>query len=152
MMYLLSVKINYPEKVIMLRGNHESRNQTKSCSFKRECLAAYDREVYQLIMKVFDCLPLACLVNKVYLAVHGGISPGLKDVNQINEIDRFKEIPLKGLFCDLVWSDPFPGITSINENIQFLPNHERNCSILYGKALVKKFLSHNKLLAIIRSN
>jgi len=79
-MYLLSIKINHPDKLIMLRGNHESRNQTKSCNFKKECLAAYDREVYKLIMKVFDCFPLACIVNKVYLAVHGGISPDLKDV------------------------------------------------------------------------
>jgi serine/threonine-protein phosphatase 2B catalytic subunit len=51
-------------------------------------------------------------VNKKYFVVHGGISPNLNELNEINHINRFQEIPLQGVFCDLLWSDP------INEEIE----------------------------------
>ena len=40
----------------------------------------YDQEVYDLVMESFDALPLSCLVNGKFLALHGGISPSLKTV------------------------------------------------------------------------
>lgn len=43
-------------------------------------LSKYSQEVYDLIMDMFDCLPLACLVNRKFLLLHGGISPDLKTV------------------------------------------------------------------------
>lgn len=57
-------------------------------------------------MEMFDCLSLAAIVNKKFFVVHGGVSPELKDVKSIDKIDRFKEIPKSGLYCDLLWSDP----------------------------------------------
>jgi serine/threonine-protein phosphatase 2B catalytic subunit len=35
-------------------------------------------------MDSFDLIPLACIVNGKFLALHGGISPELKSVNNIN--------------------------------------------------------------------
>lgn len=46
-------------------------------------LNKYNQQAYDMTMDMFDCLPLACLVNKKFLLVHGGISPDLKSV--INE-------------------------------------------------------------------
>jgi serine/threonine-protein phosphatase 6 catalytic subunit len=40
------------------------------------------------------------------LCVHGGLSPEIKTLDQIRTIDRGREIPHEGAFCDLVWSDP----------------------------------------------
>lgn len=40
----------------------------------------YDQEVYDEIMNMFDCLPLACFINGKFLCVHGGISPDLESV------------------------------------------------------------------------
>lgn len=38
--------------------------------------------------------------------MHGGLSPDIKTLDQIRTIERNQEIPHKGAFCDLVWSDP----------------------------------------------
>ncbi len=57
-------------------------------------------------MTTFDKLPIACIVNGRYLCIHGGISPHLAKVSDINKINRQIEVPQNGGLCDLVWSDP----------------------------------------------
>lgn len=81
----------------MLRGNHECRQMTAFFNFRTECLCKYDQEVYDMFCEVFDCLPLACILNGKFLAVHGGISPDLKRIRDINKLDRFLEPPKNGL-------------------------------------------------------
>lgn len=46
------------------------------------------------------------LIDEQVLCVHGGLSPDIKTLDQIRTIERNQEIPHKGAFCDLVWSDP----------------------------------------------
>ena len=41
-----------------------------------------------MFMDIFDSMPIACTVSKKYLAMYGGISPGLKNIEEINEINR----------------------------------------------------------------
>jgi serine/threonine-protein phosphatase 2B catalytic subunit len=74
---LFSLKLCEPKSVVLLRGNHESRNMTESFTFREEVLARFDIEVYDLFMEAFDALPIAALIAKKYLAMHGGISPEL---------------------------------------------------------------------------
>lgn len=86
---LFAIKLNEPKSVVLLRGNHESRNMTESFTFREEVLDRYDVEVYDLFMDVFDALPISALVAKKYLAMHGGISPELSKLEQINTLNRF---------------------------------------------------------------
>lgn len=62
------------------------------------------------------------LINK-YLAVHGGISPDLKKLDNFEKIDRFQEPPTSGLFCDLLWADPLDDASAIEED--YIDNVER---------------------------
>jgi serine/threonine-protein phosphatase 2B catalytic subunit len=48
---------------------------TENFTFREEAINRYDIETYNLIMEVFDSMPLACVVDGKYFGMHGGISP-----------------------------------------------------------------------------
>ena len=69
--------MTYPKNVVILRGNHESRNMSENFTFRDECVTRFDLETYNLFMELFDALPISCIVDGKYFAMHGGISPEL---------------------------------------------------------------------------
>ncbi len=42
--------------------------------------------------------------------MHGGLSPELTSLDQINKIARPTDVPDRGLLCDLLWADPDKGV------------------------------------------
>ena len=66
--------------------------------------------VWKECIEVFDNLPLAGVIEqgtqKIF-CVHGGISPSLKFISDLENIQRTGEIPHDGIISDILWSDPF---------------------------------------------
>ena len=56
---------------------------TQHFNFRNEVLSKYDLETYELFMESFDSLPIACIVNDKFIAMHGGISPKLKSIEDL---------------------------------------------------------------------
>ena len=146
---LFALKINFPYGVLMIRGNHETRDMTSHYSFRSEVLNKYGIDVYDLLMETFDAMPLACIINNEYFAVHGGISPSIKVLEDIVYTDRFREPGDKGVLCDLLWSDPTPDNISGSE---FSKNASRGCGCYFGKSAAKTFLNKNHFKGIIRAH
>lgn len=146
-----SLKLNYPKTVFLLRGNHEWRQMTAFFNFRIEVLTKYDEETYNLFMDTFDALPIGCIVNNKFLAIHGGISPDLKTLEDLNNIKRVKEPPRTGLFWDILWSDPVEDDNGYCESI-YKNNEVRGCSFFFGSEAASKFLKKNKLLSVIRAH
>merc|ERR1711904_408889 len=115
----------------------------------------YNAGVYDAIMDCFDNLPLAATINGKFLAVHGGISPDMKKLKDLNGIDRFHEPPREGIQCDLIWADPMEdkeGQPSKKGADHWIPNEVRGCSYFFTFDCAVNFLQKNSLLSVIRAH
>ena len=101
-------------------------------------------------MQTFDTMPLIAVVNQTYLCMHGGVSPNLKSLEEVNNINRFMEIPMEGLICDLLWSDPIDD--DIADKYEFIDNPERSCSYKFGLNPTKKILDDYDFTLVIRAH
>lgn len=119
-------------------------------------------------MESFCCLPLAAIMNKQFLCIHGGLSPELNTLDDLRtvstmplcyvlayvvyQINRFREPPTSGLMCDLLWADPLEDFGSETNNEGFIHNHVRGCSYFFSYTAACAFLERNNLLSIIRAH
>jgi len=142
---LMVLKVKWPEKITLLRGNHESRQITQVYGFYDECLNKYgNSSPWKDCCQVFDLLAIAALIDEEILCIHGGLSPDIKTLDQISLIDRNQEIPQKGAFCDLVWSDP--------EDIENWAVSPRGAGWLFGERVTQCFLDLNSISLICRAH
>ena len=104
---VLAMKARWPDRVTLLRGNHESRQITQVYGFYDECLRKYGgADAWRYITDAFDHLPLAATVENEIFCPHGGLSPSLDTLDHVRELQRAREVPHEGPMCDLLWSDP----------------------------------------------
>jgi len=142
---LMALKARYPDRVTLLRGNHESRQITQVYGFYDECQQKYSNaNVWKYCTQVFDLLTIAAIIDNKVLCVHGGLSPDVRTLDQIRIISRQQEIPHEGPFCDLMWSDP--------EEIETWQISPRGAGWLFGNKVTAEFASINNLQLICRSH
>jgi len=151
-LYLWCLKIHYPKTLWLLRGNHECRHLTDYFTFKLECKHKYSEAIYEACMESFCCLPLAAVMNKQFLCIHGGLSPELHTLDDLRSIDRFREPPTQGLMCDILWADPLEDFGQEKTSDYFLHNHVRGCSYFFSYPAACAFLEKNNLLSVIRAH
>ncbi|KAI1191090.1 serine/threonine-protein phosphatase 2B catalytic subunit [Nemania serpens] len=151
-LYLWSLKIHYPQTLWLLRGNHECRHLTDYFTFKLECKHKYSEAIYDACMDSFCSLPLAAVMNKQFLCIHGGLSPELHTLDDLRKIDRFREPPTQGLMCDILWADPLEDFGQEKSDEFFMHNHVRGCSYFFSYHAACNFLEKNNLLSIIRAH
>lgn len=70
---LLTMEAAFKVGVLFLAGNHETDNMNSIYGFRGEVKAKYSDHMYQLFTEVFNLLPLAHLINKKVLVMHGGL-------------------------------------------------------------------------------
>ena len=142
---LLCYKIKYPDKVTLLRGNHESSVTNRIYGFYDECKRRYNVRIWKSFTELFNYLPVAAIIDDKILCMHGGLSPELKNIQSISDISRPTDIPDTGLLCDLLWSDPDKDVVEYDEN-------DRGVSVIFGEKIVQDFNKKNDLDLIIRAH
>ena len=175
--YLFAQKIMLPDKVFLLRGNHELRSVNGwEAHFGNRCFlgqlkARYGsnigKDLWQKANAVFDCLPFAATIDDVIFCVHGGIprplsatESALESINkipcpfavQVLAIDeRSKQI--KQLSSDLLWSDPAQHEQEEHlDNTGFGEGERGPGAICYGDKAIQNFLDTTGMSHIVRAH
>eukprot|EP00758_Cryptobia_borreli_P016681 Tbor_TRINITY_DN6127_c0_g2::TRINITY_DN6127_c0_g2_i8::g.21930::m.21930/K15427/SIT4, PPH1; serine/threonine-protein phosphatase PP1-1 len=144
--FLLLMKVKYPSRVTLIRGNHETRQVTTIYGFYDECNKKYGTaEIWRLCVDVFDCFCVCAIIDGKALCVHGGLSPEIRTIDQIRLLNRRQEIPTEGPYCDLVWSDPESFVDGWKIS-------SRGAGYLFGPKVAREFTHVNGLNLVARAH
>ncbi|KAJ3677677.1 hypothetical protein LUZ60_003401 [Juncus effusus] len=179
---LLAWKIFLPNRVFLLRGNHESKYCTSMYGFEQEVMAKYGDQgqmVYRKFLRAFEDLPLASIIAGQVYTAHGGVfrstetnpskqPKGKKKKKSRKVISGETSGVLKmGSFDELakarrtVLDPPWEGMNLIpgdvlwsdpSKNAGLAPNKDRGIGLLWGPDITDEFLKKNHLKLIIRSH
>lgn len=142
---LLCYKLKFPNRFFLLRGNHETASINRIYGFYDECKRRYTIKLWKHFSDCFNCLPLAAVIDGKIFCCHGGLSPDLERLDQINQVARPTDVPDAGIICDILWSDPDKDVEAWGEN-------ERGVSYVFGKRVVKEFNSKHGLDLVCRAH
>ncbi|CAA0828569.1 Serine/threonine-protein phosphatase BSL1 [Striga hermonthica] len=150
---LLALKIEYPENVHLIRGNHEAADINALFGFRIECIERMGENdgiwAWTRFNQLFNYLPLAALIEKKIICMHGGIGRSINSVEQIEKLERPITMDAGSIvLMDLLWSDP-----TENDSVEGLrPNARGPGLVTFGPDRVTDFCKRNKLQLIIRAH
>ncbi|OIS99561.1 PREDICTED: serine/threonine-protein phosphatase BSL3-like [Nicotiana attenuata] len=153
MTLLLALKVEYPHNVHLIRGNHEAADINALFGFRIECIERMGERdgiwAWHRINRLFNWLPLAALIEKKIICMHGGIGRSINHVEQIENIQR--PITMEAgsiILMDLLWSDP-----TENDSVEGLrPNARGPGLVTFGPDRVMEFCNNNDLQLIVRAH
>ena len=142
---LLCLKIRYPNRIYLIRGNHECNWMSQKYGFYDECLSKYgSSKVWKYFTDLFKYLPFVSLIENKIFCVHGGLSPSIETLDEIKKLDRIQETPEEGPLNDLLWTEPTDS---------FGWGYAPNSAILnFGHDISEDFCNINKLNVICRAH
>lgn len=150
---LFALKIKYPNNVFLIRGNHECSSINKQYGFYDECLERYTDnqkgaiELWNVVNEALHYIPLALVLNNSVFCVHGGISPYLQNLDDINKCVRGDTIPDDGLLCDLTWSDP-----KKHSNPNNWIKNDRGVSYFFNENALDDFMNATGIQMVCRAH
>ncbi|KAG0467795.1 hypothetical protein HPP92_017123 [Vanilla planifolia] len=128
------------------RGQHSLETITLLLALKgeRDGIWAWHR-----INRLFNWLPLAALIEKKIICMHGGIGRSINHIEQIENLQR--PITMEAgsvVLMDLLWSDP-----TENDSVEGLrPNTRGPGLVTFGPDRVMEFCNNNDLQLIVRAH
>ncbi len=147
--FLLARHLAEPDRVLLLRGNHESPVVNLNYGFMEVLHRIYGPEWPYLFIRyneVLSNLPYAARAGDL-LAVHGGIAEGLRSVRQIANLPKKDLIPSDEIAFQLLWNDPSEGVEEFGENYS-----RGGGTKYYGRKALESFLRANGLKGLVRAH
>ncbi|KAG4129725.1 hypothetical protein ERO13_D09G099600v2 [Gossypium hirsutum] len=128
------------------RGQHSLETITLLLALKgeRDGIWAWHR-----VNRLFNWLPLAALIEKKIICMHGGIGRSINHVEQIENLQRPITMEAGSIvLMDLLWSDP-----TENDSVEGLrPNARGPGLVTFGPDRVMEFCNNNDLQLIVRAH
>jgi diadenosine tetraphosphatase ApaH/serine/threonine PP2A family protein phosphatase len=153
MSLLLALKVEYPDSVHLLRGNHEEADINALFGFRIECIdrlgEAAGVKAWNRFNDMFQWLPLAAVIEDRVACMHGGIGRSVTHISQLEELERPLTMESGGMMLmDVLWSDP----TESDKVEGLRPNARGPGLVTFGPDRVRKFCEDNDLQMIIRAH
>jgi protein phosphatase len=150
---VLKLKLNYPEQVVLMRGNHEyfwvrggeelaPSPHDLPFQFKTRFGKTWT-EAYATVRRLFEYLYNASLVEERYLMIHGGLSQHARTIEDLAYAHKANANP--ELLEDILWSDP-------DEEVDEVSASPRGAGKLFGKKATIKILKEFNVKILIRGH
>jgi diadenosine tetraphosphatase ApaH/serine/threonine PP2A family protein phosphatase len=152
LIFVLSLKILYPQQYFLLKGNHETLEMNKSYGFYNEFMMKFsEKSQFDEVNSLYESLPICAIINDSILCLHGGIPEDFNILNELKELDTKKldgTIPASLQFAmyQMMWNDPKEGLTG------FMDNFRGPGIKYYGYEAFEEFMDKNGLKYCIRAH
>ena len=143
---LLEHKLSWGRRLIMLRGNHESRMMNRWYGFFSVVAAAYGPDFYQEFARLFSQMPYAAIIGGRVLCVHGGVPDNMDSVYEIRDLPKGELDPEDPRALQLLWNDPCEDID------EFAPSWRGGGAMLFGRIAFERFMARNGLELMVRGH
>eukprot|EP00939_MAST-03C_sp_MAST-3C-sp1_P004188 g4188.t1 len=164
---LCALKVRYHPHVTLIRGNHEAQRCNVMYGFVDELHSRLGKtegaKLYsEFILPVFQCLPLAAVIEKKIFVAHGGPGWHVRTLEKIRKIRRpitfetfeyHRSDPCadQNVVTDLLWSDPIKE-DGVDTTTRIVLNKERGAGSKFGGDLADEFCRRNGLDMIVRAH
>lgn len=145
---LLALKCLVPNRIFLIRGNHECSSVSKKYDFRNDCVCRVDMPFFKSIIKAFNVMPLGAVVNEEIFCVHGGIPQTEMTLEEISDLKRPFHSEYKDIQEAMLWSDPKANL--LFEDFEF--NAARKAGLYFSKKALDKFFEANGLTYLIRGH
>eukprot|EP00435_Cladocopium_sp_Y103_P028578 s4367_g7.t1 len=157
---LFALKIAFPKRIFLVRGNHEDALMNRKYGFFESCteqLGSFAEKAFNNVQKAFEWLPLACLIDGKILTVHGGIGDGKWTIDELACVKRplnsevFLETNNRWLY-NILWSDPIPDDGAGKDLFGVHTSPRTASAVNFGWNITKTFCAMNGIDVIVRSH
>ncbi|CAI5448329.1 unnamed protein product [Caenorhabditis angaria] len=146
--WIFCMKILYPDKIHVIRGNHEVRRVNALYGFREEMSRKRSVSMWKIVNDVFSEMPICANINRKILCMHGGVNSKIENwasLENLKKPRKFSECE-DGLTVDLLWADP----NRKSDECKF--NTKRGISTYFSKSAVHDICSALSIDLIIRAH
>ena len=145
---ILKLKEMFPERVILMRGNHEGPPDLLAYPHDlpfqmKNRFREKGSEAYLKLRELFNHLYIGVIIEDRYVLLHGGApsqATTVKDIAYAHEMH-----PREGHLEEILWSDPWEGIKGTIAS-------PRGAGRLFGEDVTKRLLAMLNVKALIRGH
>jgi predicted phosphodiesterase len=146
--FLLALKTLFPERVFLLRGNHETPSVNSYYGFSSVCRERFPvqaKRMYNEYNILFSYFSPALLINNVLL-LHGGIPQGITGLQEIADLRKGDLNADNAILGQILWNDP----SEIHSGFEF--NWARGIHYTYGERVFREFIDNYQVSRVIRGH
>ncbi|MDH4214346.1 MAG: serine/threonine protein phosphatase [Candidatus Thorarchaeota archaeon] len=143
---VMALNLAYPDRVLLLRGNHESNEIAARYGFYHAVLREFSVDVFKYYSSVFEVLPIAAYREGFVFGCHGGVPEGVASIEEIQARNRRNPNFPDDVIFQLVWNDPREG------NFKFYPNERSSRARHYGQIAFDTFMENINAQVMFRAH